>query len=147
MTPGQILTIVKDVAIIAGLIFVILWIRNDGKNVVKLQDLQAVQQQIASNAAQEAAWQSQRQEAEAQRVQDTQTITAAIGAHRDPLIVRVPASANTVPGVAPKTASICPASGGDDAGSRVDLRPAVAAFELKYETVLADCRSALSQWP
>lgn len=147
MTPAQILAIIKDVAIIAGLIFVVLWIRNDGKNVVKIQDLQAVQKQLAANAAQEAAWATQRQQAEVQHAQDIQAVSAAVNAHSAPIIVRVPANPSPLPGTSPTATGANPGRGGSDDGPRIDLRPAVSAFERKYETAFADCRSALSQWP
>jgi hypothetical protein len=34
-----------------------------------------------------------------------------------------------------------------DPGSRIDLRPQLAAFALKYEQALADCRRMAAEWP
>jgi hypothetical protein len=48
------------------------------------------------------------------------------------------------PAAAPSSTS---ARGAVVGGSGVDLRPAVDAFERKYETALADCREALKSWP
>lgn len=56
-------------------------------------------------------------------------------------VVRIPAEA----------AATHAGGGGSDSGSRgdrgSDVRPALDAFERKYETALADCREILAKWP
>lgn len=46
-----------------------------------------------------------------------------------------------------QAASGHPSGGAADAGPSVDLRPQLAAFAVKYEAALADCRRLVAEWP
>ena len=154
MTPAAIYAAVRDVLILAVIGFIAFKVYELGADQVKVADMKAVQKQLSSNAAQAAAWQKESSDANAQRAQDLEDVRAAVAAHgSEPVyIVRNAPSGGAVP--APAAAAGCgrPASGGTDAGPRgdplaVDVRPAINAFELKYETVLANCRAAIASWP
>ncbi len=147
MTPAAIIALVRDALLILGVGFVVFWIWRDGRNGVKVADMAAVQQQITANASQEAAWHAQRDAAEVKHAQDIQSVTALISAHNQPIIVRIPTSSSPVPGTASPSAGIHPSGGGADPGPGVNIRPDVQGFESKYELALANCRSALAQWP
>lgn len=147
MTPPAIYTLVKDLIILAALGFVIFKLIDYGEDRVKKQDLAAVSKQIDANAAQVTAWTRQRESADAQAKSDMADISARIGAQRAPIIVRVPAGASTVPGIAATSVCPTPEGGGSDNGSGVDIRASINAFELKYEGALTQCRAVLAAWP
>lgn len=70
--------------------------------------------------------------------------------HTTPIFVHVGATASACPNLpgVPDSSGLHPASGADDAGSgTVDVRPAINAFELRYETALADARLLIASWP
>lgn len=147
MTPAQIIALIRDCAIVGALCFILWKIYGAGVDSVKLADMKAVQTQLQTQQRQIEAYAQQVNDANAQRSQDTQAITAAIAAHQQPVIVRLAPSPNTVPAVPIQASSAHPESGGIDAGRGIDLRPAIAAFELKYEQALADCRLLDNSWP
>jgi hypothetical protein len=147
MTPAMIWTIVRDAAVLAALGFVIWRLVDYGEDRVKSQDLKAVQAQIAQNSKQVASWQAQAEAANAKESQDLASVDAHIAANHAPIIVRVPTRAGPVPGAPACPAGADPNGGGADPGSGVDIRPALAAFETKYEKALADCRQVVDSWP
>lgn len=155
MTPSQIIAIVRDVVILAALGFVVFWIWRSGEDRVKVSDMAAVEKQLAANATEIGKWRDQATKAEEQRNADTQTIRADISSHSAPILVRPPAPAprtGSLPSPASGAGCPSPIGGAADGGARgststVDLRPAISALELKYESALADCRAALAKWP
>lgn len=152
MTPTAIIALVRDVAIVGALAFIIWWIRTDGANSVKVSDMQAVQKQLDSNTKLVAQWSQEAHDAQTQRTQDMAQVSAAIAAHSAPIVVMRdrPASPVAVSSIAVSTGTQPAASGNPDPGPRsdpVDVRPAINAFELKYEGFLADCRAEHAQWP
>jgi hypothetical protein len=73
------------------------------------------------------------------------TVTTPVWVQRGPS----PTCPGAVPSPAPSGGQAAGA-GGTDAGSRggaVDIRPAINAFEAKYETVIAQCRETIADWP
>lgn len=150
MSPTLIIAIVRDVAIVGALIFIVWWIRTSGANAVKVSDMQAVQKQIAAQATQQAQWAQEARNAAIQRTQDMAQVTAAIGAQRAPILVQPatqPACPDHLPASPAASSSSTAGSGGIISGAGRDIRPAINAFELKYETALADCRAAIASWP
>lgn len=160
MTPGAIITLVKDVIILIAVACLIYLLVTYGKDLVKVKDMQALEQQLIHNGQVQAVWQKERTDAETQRDRDLGVLAGAIAAQRTPLYVlpaRGPTSRGTVPGAAGQTCPRPAGDGGVDPGARIDLKPAdpqpvdvraaVNAFERKYETVIADCRAALGGWP
>jgi hypothetical protein len=154
MTPSQILAIARDVVILAALGFVVWWIWRSGEDRIKVQDITAVQEQLKANAKQLADWKKESADADAQRATDLQGVRDLI-AHGKPLVVRLAPAApgpGAVPGAATGASGGAACPGSADAGSgsgtrTVDLRPAIAALETRYETALADCRAVLAKWP
>jgi hypothetical protein len=69
----------------------------------------------------------------------------------DPVFLREPGdicpAVSTVPDSKGQTASDDSAGRSTEQRSGIDLRPAIEAFKIKYETVLADCRRLDSEWP
>jgi hypothetical protein len=153
MTPAAIIALVRDVAIVGGLAFIIWWIHTDGANSVKVADLQAVQQQITANNQKQAQWAQESSDAQTQHTQDLAKISALVASHAtQPIIVRLPASPGPVSDTATH-ASTQPSSGGPtDPGSgkpaqSINIREGLSVFESRYETELADCRAAIAIWP
>lgn len=147
MTPGQIIALVRDVVILIALGLLIWLLISYGKDVVKVSDMRAVQKQIDTNAQTEAQW--RKEQTDANQARDTQIaqVGAAIASQRAPVRLCGPTRASPLPSptAAPSGSNTVP--GGTDSGSGVDLRPAINAFELKYETAFASCRAALAGWP
>lgn len=69
---------------------------------------------------------------------------------RTPVFLRAPGDVcpDVVPATQAQTGGADPAGRAAEQGSgEHDLRPALEAFKLKYETVLADCRRLDVEWP
>lgn len=154
MSPTVIIALIRDAAILGALGFVVLWIRNEGAQSVKKQDLKAVQSQLADNALRQQQYAQEARDAQTQHSHDVETISAAIAAHSiQPVLVRIPAGPGTMHGVSATTPGQPTSRGGtheaarDDPESAIDVRAAVSQFELTYESALADCRQALAIWP
>ncbi len=148
MTPGAIIALVKDVVIVVAVGAVIWLLVSYGKDIVKVQDMAAVQKQIAANAETEARWRQEREDVDKNRDEQLGKVAAAVGQQRAPVyIVRNPPSPSPVPNPPGQArGAACPAAG-PDPGPRVDSRPAINAYELKYSTALVDCYAALDKWP
>lgn len=141
--------IVRDAIILAALGFVVWWIYHAGKNDDLVADMKAVQTQVESNSKLVAQWAKEAQDAETKRSQDTATIQAAIAAHGTSPVFLCPnkGSSSPVPSNPTEASGSSTGTGGSDQGSGRDLRPAITAFETKYETALEECRTALAKWP
>ena len=152
MTPAQIIALVRDALIVVGIAWLVFHIYRDGEERVRKQDMEAVQKQLAANAAKSAQFAEEAKNAEAQRVADNLQVMAAVGAYHQPVRLCNSGSAGAVPG-APATAAGHPAGpgttnegiGSDPFGP--DLRPAISGFETKFEGYFSACRSILNQWP
>ncbi len=148
MTPGQILALIKDLVILIAICVVIYFFVTYGRNLVKVQDMAAVQKQLAANTSTEARWRQEREDADKNRDEQLAKVAGAIGQQRAPVyIVRNPPNPGPLPGnPGPADHPACPAAG-PDPGPRVDSRPAINAYELKYSTALIECYAALDSWP
>lgn len=152
MTPAAIIALVRDVAVVGALAFIIWWIRTDGANSVKVTDMKAVQKQLDANTQTVAQWSQEASHAQQQRTQDMAQVSAAIAAHSQPIVVLRdrPASPGTVSSAPTSASGQSTACGSADGGSgkdTVDIRPDISAFERKYEQALADARSCIASWP
>ena len=155
MTPAAIIALVRDVAILAALIFIIWWIRASGENAVKLADIQAVQKQLAAQAAQQAQWAQEARDAEFQRTQDMQTVTATIGRQRAPILLQSaaqPSCSHPVPAVPASPSNDTAGTGGIISGVGTDSQPrdirnAINTDEIRVEQAIADCRLLQRSWP
>lgn len=147
MTPTAIVALVKDALIIGALAAVAYVLITFGKDIVKVSDIKALEKQVQTNAADVARWQKESSDVDAKRVATLQQIGATIAGQRAPVFVRGQSCANPVPTVAAKAGDNASAPRAVDPGRGIDYRPAVNQFELKYETALADCYTALDKWP
>lgn len=147
MTPAAIVALVRDVVILIALAALIYLLITYGKDVVKVADMKAVQKQLTANAQTQAQWATEARDADLKRSQDLDKVTTAIGQQRAPVFVRGPSCPHPVPQLAAQTASSAPAGGGDESGAGEDLRGPINQFEIRLETVIADCRNALEKWP
>lgn len=68
---------------------------------------------------------------------------------RTPVFLRGPGEicSDPAPGGEAKASSDDPGGRRIEQGSGGDIRPAIEAFKLKYETALADCRRLDAEWP
>lgn len=156
MTPGAIIALIKDLVILAA-IAVLAWLLiTFGKDLVKVSDMKAFQKQLATSQALETQWRSNQDHANLKRDQALAQVNASIAAQRAPvLLCRQPPARQQLPAVPAATPGSAAGNGGVDtrpgedrsAVTSVDIRPALNAFELKYEKPLADCRAMLESWP
>jgi hypothetical protein len=148
VTPGAYIALARDIIVLIALGALIWLLVSYGKDVVKVADMKAVQQQIVANAKTEQSWRETQTNANLKHDSDLATVRAAIGAQRAPVIVRSgPPRACPVPVNSAQAGSPPAPAGGTDPGPGVDSRPLINAFELKYETALADARKCLDSWP
>jgi len=87
MTPGQIIALVKDVLIVVAVALVFYFVVQYGKDIVKVQDMHAVQKQLLSNAETEARWRQERENVDKNRDEQLAKVAAAIGQQRAPVYV------------------------------------------------------------
>src|SRR5277367_3530703 len=97
MTPAAIISIIKDVAIVAVLGIAIYIFISYGKDIVKVADIKAVEKQLQANAETEATWKKEQNDADAKHSKDLADIAGAIGNQHSPVFVRGPASVCPVP--------------------------------------------------
>jgi predicted metalloprotease len=154
VTPTAIIALLRDIVIVGAIGFIVYVLITYGKDVVKIADMKAVQEQITKNAETTAQWQKEATDANTKRDADLAAVAATISSHRDPVyIVRDrPTSAGTVSANTGQASGQASGAGGTDAGvrsdrQRVDIRPEINAYELKYETALVDCYAGLDKWP
>jgi hypothetical protein len=147
VTPAAIISLVKDIVIVAAIGFLVFIFVTYGKDVVKVADMKAVQKQLTENSATIARWQKESTDADANHVSVLAQITASIDKQRAPVFVRGPTCPNAVPAPAPKAGDSTSAPRVVDTGRGIDYRPVINQFELKYETALTDCYTALDKWP
>lgn len=147
MTPGAIIALIKDGVIVISIAAVAYFLINYGKDVVKVSDIKAVQKQLIENTATVAQWQKESIDADTKHIATLAKIADTINAQHTPVFVRGSSCANPVSGNAAKTSSQPSAAGTTDPRGGVDYRPVINRFELKYETALADCYTALDKWP
>lgn len=156
MTPGEIVALIKDLVILAA-VAVLAWLLiTFGKDLVKVSDMKAFQKQLAASQALETQWRSNQDNANLKRDQALAQVNASIAAQHAPvLLCRQPPTPHALPAVPAQTAGSGASPGGPDAGpggdpgapDPVDVRPAINAFEIKYEKPLADCQAVLDGWP
>jgi hypothetical protein len=146
MSPAAIIALIKDVVIVGAIGLVAYFLVSYGKDIVKVSDMKAIEAQIQKNAQQQEKWQKDATDADAKRSSEMYAVATTIAGQHGPIIVRQP-SACPVSNDPAKAGSEPAKGGGADPGSGTDIRPAVNAFELKYEQSLADCRDALAKWP
>lgn len=152
MSPAAIIALVRD-AVIVGAVLSILWfVHRADTDHVKVTDFQAVQTQLQENARDAARNALRAQQADTQRAQDLAQVSAAVAAQHAPILLRGP------PGGSPVS---CPTTrpGSQPAGTRgavqppradpqpVDIREPINAYEIRLETIVADCRAAIEKWP
>jgi hypothetical protein len=84
----------------------------------------------------------------AEKAHDEDLEAIPLHIRHDPVFVRLPAQDCRVPAAQTKTGGNDPGKGGVQPGSgERDIRPAIEALKIKYETVLADCRRLDAEWP
>jgi hypothetical protein len=153
MSISTIIALIRDALIIWGLGYILWYVHSSAQSAIRIQDLQAVQRQVEANAQTLAKWNEEARSAEIQRQADMDKVSGLIASNRAPVrLCPNPPGTRPVPGNPPGSKGEPAGSGGSDLGPGEDivgedLRPALAAFELKYESALASCRSVLAQWP
>jgi hypothetical protein len=148
MTPAAIFSLVKDAVILIALGLVAYFLINYGKDIVKVSDMKALQQQITTNTQTLERWQKESTDADTKRQTDLGNIASTIANQRAPVFVRSgPACSSPVPNSSPSTSNQPSKPTGSDQGNGVDYRPIINQFESKYSTALVECYSALDKWP
>lgn len=154
MTPGEIITLVKDVIILIALGLLIWLLITFGKDLVKVQDMKDFQKQLQQNTALEAKWHKDQIDANDKHDRDLQGVTSAIAQQRAPVLVCHNAAPKQLPANPPSAGAGPTQPGPVDPGPRVDseptvvdIRPQLNRFEVAVEKIVADCRRAVESWP
>jgi hypothetical protein len=149
MTPAAIIALVKDAVILIAAGLAIYLFVSYGKDIVKVADMKALEKQLISNTQIQDAWRKEQTDANTKRDADLAKVADTIAGQRDPVYVMRsgPSHSCSVPAAPAKADSPPTGTGGVDAGSGSDSRPAINRYELKVETVVADCRAVMDQWP
>ncbi len=149
MSPSAYIALARDVCILLALAFVVWRIYAAGQNAVKAADLQFLQAQLSEQAKTLDSWRQEATNANDQLSRDVATLHAPTPNKPPVWLCNAPSSPRrpVLPATAPTAPSEHPSPGGADIGSQRDIRPQLDAFQLKYETALAECRSVYSQWP
>ena len=150
MTPGQIIALVRDTAVVAALGILLWLVYRGGEDRVKASDLKALQNQIAAQARIVDTWHQETTDANNKLNQTLASInTAPVVVHdwvRQPACKPVlPAAAGEASSPRADPAGIQPERGGDAEADRRDA--AVAEFKVRWTAELATCQSFLDQWP
>ncbi len=149
MSPGAYIALARDIGIVLALAFLVCRIYGAGENAVKASDLKSLQAQVAEQAQTLQAWRQESTDANTTLSQDLATLRAPTDPMPPVWLCNAPASPRrpVLSTPAASTDSAHSAAVGADLGSQRDIQPELEAFRLKYETVLAECRSLYSQWP
>jgi hypothetical protein len=150
MTPSAYIALARDLVILIALGLLIWLLIVFGRDMVKVKDMKAVQQQITQNATTEAQWRQEQTDANTLRDTQLAQVGAAIAGQHAPILLCRPSRPSPVPSASATTPGSPAGPGGADATARVDpldVRPAINDFELRVEKAVADCRAALAGWP
>lgn len=147
MTPGAIISLIKDAIIIIAIGLVVYFLINYGKDIVKISDMKALQKQIQANADTIEKWRKESIDADTKRSADLAQVAATIDKQHTPVFVRNPPGSCTVPSTTSKAGDQPSQPAGSDQGRGIDYRPAVNQYESKYSTALIECYAALDKWP
>jgi hypothetical protein len=145
MSVAAILALIRDVALMAGVGFVLWFVMHAEHNADELRGIKAT-------LGQQQKWQEG----------ETRAATTANGAlsdlnnrldaldKRGPVIVRIPMPAKVgAPATAGgASADACPSAPGAGDGVRsIDVRPVLEGPERRIATAMIECRQALDAWP
>lgn len=145
MTIGAVLAIIRDVALLAGVGFVLWYVTHAEHNADELKSIKAT-------LGQQATWQEGATRAAttaSNQLSDLNGRLAALNS-RGPIIVRIPVPAAVAPATAPASspAHACPSSPGVGDGVRsIDVRPVLEGPERRIATAMIECQQALDAWP
>ena len=152
MTPAQIVSAVRDLAILAALGFVLWYVHRADENAAAVRDLKSDTKQLVQNQQTTDRWHQEQTDANT-KSNDAMAALARAVSNQPPVIVRVPASkAPDVPAHPGEAARPAPDEGGvpaghGAAGQEVDRRPDIAAYELKYGAALIQGQKCYDSWP
>ena len=151
MTPGQIIALIRDTAVVAGIGILVWLVYRGGEDRIKASDLKALQEQVTAQAKIQETWHQEATDANTKLNQAVAAINAA------PVVVHdwvrhdcanpslLPATTGQASPSRPDTAGVQPERGGDAEADRRD--GIVAEFKARWATELATCQSFLDQWP
>lgn len=111
-------------------------------------DLKLANDQLARNATQLAAYQKQLGDADAQKLQDTQTINT-LQSRPVPHLLCHSTAGSPVPNLPAASSGVPAASGNATDVREPDFSPVAALTDLSagYERRVETCRDALNRWP
>lgn len=152
MTPGQIIALIRDTAVVTALGFLLWLVYRGGEDRIKASDLKDLQKQIQDQAKIEDAWHQEATDANIKLQNTMAAINAApVVVHdwvRQPACLSesvLPAATGQAGPPRPDAAGVQPKRGGDAQADRRD--GIVAEFKARWATELATCQSFLDQWP
>lgn len=153
MTPGQIIALIRDIAIVAGIGLILWLVYRGGGNSVKAADLAALQAEVRAQGQILDHWHQESNNANATLTADLAKINAAAAIPTRPVwvcsqpsqrkSVLSPTAREAVDRDSPAGAALS----GVGSDRLRDIGPQLKEFEQRWETILAECRAEHDQWP
>jgi len=145
MSIGAVLALIRDVALLAGVGFVLWYVTHAEHNADELRNIKAT-------LGQQQQWQEGQTRAATTASGALSDLSARLDAldKRGPVIVRIPmpAAVPTAPTAAGAPANACPSAPGAGDGVRsIDIRPVLEGPERRIATAMIECQQALDAWP
>jgi hypothetical protein len=149
VTPGMYIALARDIGITLALAFLVWKIYSAGEDRVHASDLKSIQAQIVEQGKTLDRWRTEKSNANDQLSKDMATLHAPAVDKPPVWLCDGPTSprSEVLPAPAPKASPQLPAAGGVVQGPGRNIRPAIEALKLKYETALAECRAEHAEWP
>lgn len=154
MSPTQILALVRDTALVAGIALLLWFVYQGGKDRVSARDLKALQAQSATQSRTLDTWHQESAHATEKLTAAMAKIDAAAAVPIRHDWVRPPACSERAVLPTPSSEASDAHSGpgsvrpGDGSDAEADRRDQVIAlYKQRWKTVLAQCQSVLDQWP
>jgi hypothetical protein len=148
------LALLKDLAILAALGFILWYVTHAEHNADQLKDLKANLAQVQQTQTTMTRWQEEETHARTKADSALDALNTRVDALNRPLIVRVPSNtyAALPRGASAPGSSPAPNACGTQPGSlgtvrQVDIGPMLADIERRYGTALIECQRLIDSWP
>ena len=152
MTPGQIIALIRDGAILVGVGLILWFVWHSAHNAEELKSMKADLKQIQANEATAARWRQEQTDASEHTANGVKALNDRLN-NAKPVIVRVPVPAGAAapgnPGTSGSRGANAPGAPPGPAGSvrEVDVTAVLGPLERKYGTALIECQGVLDAWP
>lgn len=141
------LAAIKDVLILAAVIYLVYFITQAQRNADTVKELQLIERQQVENAQTLERYRQEKDDALAEMQSQLGAITHSIDANRKPLLMCSQNGSRAVPSTTAAPASSAAGARGNDAPVGRDIRPDINQYEKDTEALVSSCRFILKSWP